>query len=140
MHEVNEKVSDMRNRAGGADFMSLKVTSLILSVILPDFVSLINVCLEEEEFPDRLKKLKVATNFLDILKALDIVDRETLLKILENAGIRGSTLKILASFLRRRSLYGRVNEAESRNLPTNCGVPQGYPLALLQFAVYINYL
>ena len=59
MHEVNEKVSDMRNRAGGADFMSLKVTSLILSVILPDFVSLINVCLEEEEFPDRLKKVRV---------------------------------------------------------------------------------
>ena len=43
-------------------------------------------------------KLKVATIFLDILKAFDTVDHETLLKKLEYAGIRGNALKILASF------------------------------------------
>ena len=59
MHEVNDIVSDMRNRAAGVDFLSLKVITLVLPVILPDFVSLINGCLKEGEFPDHFKKARV---------------------------------------------------------------------------------
>ena len=60
MHQVNQIATDTRNGAAGSDFPSLKVTSLILPVILRDFVSLINGCLKEGEFPDHLKKARVA--------------------------------------------------------------------------------
>ena len=75
---------------------------------------------------------------MDILEAFDTVDHEILLKKLENTGIRGKALKILASFLRRRILYVRVNEAESGDFPLNCGVPQDSPFGPLLFAIYIN--
>ena len=83
-------------------------------------------------------KLKVATIILDILKAFDTVDHDILLKKLENAGIRENALKILSSFLRRRSLYVRVNEAESGDFPINFGVSQGPSFGPLLFAIYIN--
>ncbi|KAK2716830.1 hypothetical protein QYM36_007096 [Artemia franciscana] len=59
MYEVNEIVSQMQNGAAVADFLSLKVISLVLPVVLPDFAVSINGCLKEGEFPDHFKKARV---------------------------------------------------------------------------------
>jgi len=61
MHEANEIASDVRNTTAGTDFLSLKVRSLILPVILPEFGSLINGCLKEGESPDHFKKARVVS-------------------------------------------------------------------------------
>jgi hypothetical protein len=83
-------------------------------------------------------KLKVATLFLDILKAFGTVDYVILLKKLDNCGIRGNTLKIISSYLSHRSLYVQLNDVKLSDYHVSCGVPQWPSLSLLFFSISIN--
>jgi hypothetical protein len=76
--------------------------------------------------------------FLDVEKAFDCIDHDTLIKKLHNYGFRGIFLKFIRSYLTNRKQYTYLNGTYS---DTNCityGVPQGSILGPLLFNLYIN--
>jgi hypothetical protein len=76
--------------------------------------------------------------FMDMTKAFDIVNRKTLLMVLENYGIRGKILKLLESYLTNRKQTVKINEAFSELLCIDSGVVQGSTLGSLLFVLFIN--
>ena len=82
--------------------------------------------------------MKVATLFLDILKAFDTVDHQILLGKLRNCGVRGNVIKLFESYLADRSIFMEVGGIASSRYPIQCGAPQGSPLGPLLFAIYIK--
>lgn len=76
--------------------------------------------------------------FLDFSKAFDTINHEILLMKLEHAGIRGSVLGWLSSYLENRKQFTVVNEYRSILRSVNTGVPQGSVLGPLLFLVYVN--
>jgi hypothetical protein len=81
---------------------------------------------------------KVAGLFLDIKKAYDCVNHETLLKKLYNAGIRGICNDWFKSFLSGRSQQVNIGGCLSDIAGINKGVPQGSSLSSELFLIYIN--
>ena len=76
--------------------------------------------------------------FLDLSKAFDTVSHDILLAKLEHYGIRGTSLKLLESYLTNRKQYVTVNGHKSQTQVVNIGVPQGSVLGPLLFLIYIN--
>ena len=76
--------------------------------------------------------------FLDLRKAFDTVNHRILLEKLYKYGIRGSTHKLLKSFLSNRHHYTIINGVKSKEKLIKCGVPQGSTLGPLLFLIYIN--
>ena len=76
--------------------------------------------------------------FIDLSKAFDTVDHETLLKTLENYGFRGIPLQLIQSYLTDRRQYTMVNGTKSDLNKVKCGVPQSSTLGLLLFLIYVN--
>lgn len=95
------------------------------------------------------KKTGIAL-FLDLSMAFDCVSHTILLSKLEAAGIRGTSLSLLESYLQNRTqstvidVYNRgtkeVEHVMSDFESTTLGVPQGSILGPLLFLVYINEL
>lgn len=89
---------------------------------------------------------KVISIFMDLSKAFDKVCHKTLLKKLENYGVKGIVHKWIASYLSNRYQYvetnvvndSYINKISSSLLKIERGVPQGSILGPLLFLCYIN--
>ena len=79
-----------------------------------------------------------AVVFLDLKKAFDTVDHESLLSKLSNYGIYGNAHQWFKSHLENRTQMCTINGSLSQSCLLNCGVPQGTILGPLLFLLYIN--
>ena len=76
--------------------------------------------------------------FLDLSKAFDTLDHNTLLCKLNHYGIEGVPLKLYESYLSNRTQYVEIADVKSETLSIATGVPQGSILRPNLFIIYIN--
>ncbi len=76
--------------------------------------------------------------FIDLKKAFDLVDHDSLLYKLEHYGIRGSSLNWFQNYLTTRSQRVKFGQDLSDSASTDHGVPQGSILGPLLFILHIN--
>jgi len=76
--------------------------------------------------------------YLDLRKAFDTVDLESLLFKLQCLGIGGDELKWFDNYIKDRSQCVQHVTAISDKLPISCGVPQGSILGPTLFTLYVN--
>uniref|UniRef100_A0A3B1J4V1 Reverse transcriptase domain-containing protein n=1 Tax=Astyanax mexicanus TaxID=7994 RepID=A0A3B1J4V1_ASTMX len=75
---------------------------------------------------------------LDLSAAFDTVDHRILLDRLENwAGLSGTVLNWLRSYLENRNYFVTIGNFESDRIPLTCGIPQGSVLGPLLFNLYM---
>ncbi len=80
----------------------------------------------------------IATIFLDLRKAFDLVDLDVLLNKLNHLGFRGRTLQWFESYLKGRKQVVVIDGVSSEELVVRRGVPQGSTLGPILFILYIN--
>ena len=78
--------------------------------------------------------------FLELQKAFDTVDHNTLLYKLEYYWIRGVFNDWLKSYFSYRKQFVSINRYNFDLMPVDCGVPQGSVLGPLVFLIHINNL
>ena len=76
--------------------------------------------------------------FLNLSKAIDTLDHNTLLCKLNHYGIEGVPLKLYESYLSNRTQYVEFADVKSETLSIATGVPQGSILRPILFIIYIN--
>lgn len=76
--------------------------------------------------------------FIDLKRAFETIDRNELMRKMEEYGIRGSTRNWFESYLQNRTQCTKYGEAVSDKLPTMHGVPQGSNLSSDLFILYVN--
>ena len=75
---------------------------------------------------------------LDCSKAFDSISRPLLLRKLEQYGLRGGALELVASYLTDRNQRVKIAQAYSDLLPCATGVPQGSIFGPLLYIIYTN--
>ena len=78
------------------------------------------------------------TIYMDLSKAFDTLDHDTLLKKLNYYGISGTALEWFRSYLSHRSQYVGLNGVSSSQTRITTGIPQGSILGPLLFLIYMN--
>jgi len=82
-------------------------------------------------------RIKVSSLFLDIKAGFDNVDNNTLARILMEGGIPPYLVSWVSSFLGERSCTLIFQGAPGTPAPVNVGPPQGSPISLLLFLLYV---
>ena len=77
---------------------------------------------------------------LDLSKAFDSVNHDTLTRILYQLGFRGHFLKLLESYLSERTFRIRVNDFFTTTSKISRGVPQGSIISPILYSLYVHHL
>ena len=78
------------------------------------------------------------TIFLDLSKAFDTIDHNSLIHKLRFYGLDGASLLLFESYLSNRRQYVEIDEMQSETPPVKIGVPQGSILGPLLLTININ--
>lgn len=78
--------------------------------------------------------------FVDLRKAYDSVDRETLWKVLERYGVKGDLLEMIKLLYRDLRASIRVGEGRTEEFSLLAGVKQGCVLSPLLFNIYLDFV
>lgn len=89
----------------------------------------------EENF---LANYKTCCIFLDLSKAFDCVNHNTLISILYHLGFRGHACNLIKSYLSNREFTIKYNNACSNCFPILRGVPQGSLLSPILYSLYVS--
>ena len=84
------------------------------------------------------QKMLTSAVFLDMSKAFDSVNHETLILKLQDVGASDPVILWFCSYLNDRRQVVRIHSTLSEPLPIDCGVPQGSILGPLLFSIYTN--
>lgn len=83
-------------------------------------------------------KMVIIVVFIDLSRAFETLDRNILIEILEENGVKGKVLKWFKSWLENRIQFTKFGDNLSEKLENEIGVPQGTPLSSQLFILYIN--
>ena len=99
---------------------------------------LVNIELSDRIISALDEKQLPVTIYMDLSKAFNTLDHDTLLKKLNYYGISGTALEWFRSYLSHRSHYVELNGVSSSQTRITTGVPQGSILGPLLFLIYMN--
>ena len=97
-------------------------------------LSLINI--QHFIFLNTNNNKNVATIFLDLKKAFDVIDHYILIDKLESYGFRDQMKEFLKSYLYKRSIVTRINDSLSLKYCIEYGVSQESVLGPLFYIIY----